>query len=48
MTKMFCALGVHEPGDNFLGEEFRWSRDVDSMPGWELVSYCLFLLCINP
>jgi hypothetical protein len=39
MAKMFCALGIHEPGDNFLGEEFRWSRDADSMPGWELVSF---------
>jgi hypothetical protein len=42
MVKIFCALGIHEPGDNFLNEKFRWTRESDSMPGWELVSYPFF------
>lgn len=37
-------LGIYEPGDNFFNESFRWSRDSESMPGWELVSvFSVFL-----
>jgi hypothetical protein len=51
MVKIFCALGIHEPGDNFLNEKFRWTRESESMPGWELVrkafSFLLWPLTAN-
>jgi hypothetical protein len=37
LVKIFCVLGVHEPGNNFSHAEFRWSREIENMPGWELV-----------
>jgi hypothetical protein len=36
-VKMLSILGMFEPGNNFLNEKFRWSRDVEALPGWELV-----------
>lgn len=38
IVKMLCMLGIYEPGNNFLHASFRWSRDVEALPGWELVS----------
>jgi hypothetical protein len=39
LVKIFCVLGVHEPGNNFSHAEFRWSRETENMPGWELVRH---------
>jgi hypothetical protein len=36
MAKMFCQLAVVEPGDNWSAGQFRWDRDMEPMPGWEL------------
>jgi hypothetical protein len=34
--KMLIALAITEPGDNMLDYWFRWSWDMDVVPGWEL------------
>jgi hypothetical protein len=36
MAKCFCQLAVVEPGDNWSAGQFRWEREMDPMPGWEL------------
>lgn len=36
IVKTLCVLATHEPGDNWTYNTFRWQRDMDSMPGWEL------------
>ena len=36
VCKMLCALAVSEPGDNWIAKKFRWVRDQDCVPGWEL------------
>jgi hypothetical protein len=36
MAKMLSQLSVVEPGMNWLDQIFRWKRDQDPMPGWEL------------
>ena len=37
VAKCLCELSVKEPGDNWPRKQFRWSRDQDYFPGWELV-----------
>lgn len=32
---------VMEPGNNWISKTFRWLRDMDPMPGWELTSLWL-------
>ena len=36
VAKSLCLLATNEPGDNWLTQIFRWQRDMDPMPGWEL------------
>jgi len=36
IAKTHAQLSVVEPGVNWLEQEFKWKRDVDPMPGWEL------------
>jgi len=36
VCKMLCALAVSEPGDNWIQKRYRWNRDQDCVPGWEL------------
>lgn len=38
VAKILCTLATNEPGDNLPSEflKFRWQRDMDPMPGWEL------------
>jgi hypothetical protein len=38
VAKTMAALSVVEPGDNWLQKAFMWARDLDPMPGWELVT----------
>jgi len=38
VAKTMAALSVVEPGDNWLQKAFMWGRDLDPMPGWELVA----------
>jgi hypothetical protein len=35
-AKIFCGLAVIEPGYNWPDKEFRWKREMDETPGWEL------------
>ena len=34
--KMLCTLAVEEPGENWIGEEYRWSLYDAPVAGWEL------------
>ena len=34
--KMIIHMSVIEPGENVLGETFRWDRLTEPMPGWEI------------
>eukprot|EP01038_Epipyxis_sp_PR26KG_P005119 gene5119-7131_t len=34
--KTLCILATFEPGDNWTFQKFRWTRNMESMPGWEL------------
>ncbi len=36
IVKMLAQLSVVEPGDNLPFVQFRWERDMDPMPGYEL------------
>ena len=36
VAKMLCLLSTNEPGKNWLSETFKWHREADPMPGWEL------------
>lgn len=36
VAKTLCALAVQEPGDNWPEKSFRWTRESDAMPGFEL------------
>ena len=36
VAKMLCLLSTNEPGRNCLSETFKWHRQADPMPGWEL------------
>jgi len=36
MAKTLVKLAVEEPGENWKGEEYRWSRLDPNIPGWEL------------
>ena len=45
IAKTLCVLATNEPGDNWVFNTFRWMRSMDSMPGWELVSWHV-LLCV--
>lgn len=36
IVKMLAQLSVVEPGDNLPFVQFRWDRDMDPMPGYEL------------
>ncbi len=55
VAKSLCLLATNEPGDNWLTQIFRWQRDMDPMPGWELTQPWLTdsgmpmrgLLCID-
>ena len=40
VAKMLCVLATNEPGDSLPAEflRFRWQRDMDPMPGWELTA----------
>lgn len=38
VAKMLIALAVIEPGDNWQNKDFRWSLDMDPVPGWELTT----------
>jgi hypothetical protein len=46
VVKLLVILGIFEPGNNFINESFRWAKDQDSMPGWELVRNFFFFLQI--
>ena len=35
-AKILVTLSVIEPGDNFIGGRFRWDREQDFIPGWEV------------
>lgn len=47
IAKTLCVLATHEPGDNWTYNTFRWQRDMESMPGWELVSDYLLLFLLH-
>jgi hypothetical protein len=34
--KIMIQLAIIEPGDNWLGEEYRWSKYDGNVPGWSL------------
>jgi hypothetical protein len=34
--KIMIQLAIVEPGDNWLGEEYRWSKYDGNVPGWTL------------
>lgn len=36
VAKTLCLLSTVEPGVNWTSQEFRWQRNMDPMPGWEL------------
>lgn len=36
VVKTLCLLATNEPGDNWTTQIFKWQRDMDPMPGWEL------------
>jgi hypothetical protein len=36
LAKILCSLAVQEPGDNWTYQTFRWQRNMESMPGWQL------------
>ena len=36
VMKMIVHMSVIEPGENVLGETFRWDRLTEPMPGWEI------------
>jgi hypothetical protein len=36
VMKMIIHMSVIEPGENVLGETFRWDRLTEPMPGWEI------------
>jgi len=38
VVKILGALMVTEPGENWIEKKFRWTRDSDPVPGWEMVS----------
>eukprot|EP00606_Chrysophyceae_sp_TOSAG23-5_P000693 GSChrysophyteH2.ASY1.ANO1.40.1 assembled CDS len=37
-AKMMIGLALVEPGDNWKEPSFKWSWDVDEVPGWELTT----------
>lgn len=41
VVKMLALLAVQEPGPNWASQTFRWTRDMDCMPGWELTNLWL-------
>jgi len=36
VAKMYAAMSVYEPGENWLDETFRWEYHTPPIPGWEL------------
>lgn len=36
MCKILIVLAVEEPGDNWIGVEYRWSKYDPNVPGWSL------------
>jgi hypothetical protein len=36
VAKALLVLSIVEPGDNLIEATFRWERDMDPMPGWEV------------
>lgn len=36
ICKVLCTLAVEEPGENWIGEDYRWSKGDTPVPGWEL------------
>ena len=36
MCKVLIALALAEPGENWVNEEYRWSKYDDVVPGWIL------------
>jgi len=36
VLKTITTLSTHEPGENFMEVNFRWERNMDPMPGFEL------------
>lgn len=47
VVKLLGALMVTEPGENWIEKRFRWTRDSDPVPGWEMVSQTLRTLQIE-
>jgi hypothetical protein len=38
IVKILSGLMVTEPGENWIDKGFRWQRDTDPVPGWEMVT----------
>jgi hypothetical protein len=36
MAKMLILLETHEPGENWISKQFRWTLDSEPVPGWVL------------